>query len=290
MICARGINVEGFIRPCGQCIACRVIKGRKWSARIEMESLTNYHHFAQESYFLTLTYNDDSLPHTLDSDAAPVSTLRKEQLRTFLKKQVRSSEGTLRYYAVGEYGDLSGRPHYHAAIFPRTVSDVQKLLDDWKDDYGYVYAATITPERARYLAGYTTKKLTAANDHRLKGNQEPEFRLSSRTPPLGADFADHLIERYRGKAGSKIIKTRGDVGRTVRIGRKLYPLGDYVLKRMRTELGIPLLERERREHAGYDLHHPEVEALQCENTHRANEAFLNGKKTRSLHRSTSPKL
>ena len=47
--------------PCGQCVGCRLERSRQWAVRCVHES--QMHDF---SSFVTLTYNDDNCPVSLD--------------------------------------------------------------------------------------------------------------------------------------------------------------------------------------------------------------------------------
>lgn len=232
MRCQKGIKLKTGNRvPCGQCINCRINKGRKWTARLMLEWMMH----PQPTYFLTLTYSDEHVPKTAIGDL----TLRKKASRQWVNDTARDRyAGSFRYYLVGEYGDRTGRPHLHMAIFPRSDRQVAQIVDRWK--YGFTTATEFTQQRAAYLCQYTTKKLTAPNDERLNEGMEPEFRTSSLSPPIGAASISALLHPYRRGAGKEIVATRGDVERSVRIGGKVFPLDAYILRRMRLELGIPL--------------------------------------------------
>lgn len=236
------------------------------------------------SWFVTLTYAPEALPITLDSDGAPVATLAKKAFRRWVDNQ-QQDLGYFGYYAVGEYGDLSGRPHYHMAVFPQHAGQVNALCDNWRRRFGFAQVAEMCDERARYLSGYTCKKLTAANDDRLRGNQEPEFRVSSRRPPLGAAFAEAVAQHYKtNSAAKKVLEERGDVDRTWRTGGRIYPIGQWPLKRIRELLGIPLLHRDRAQHPGYLDWHELQEAL-CEPEKGDNQdAQIKAKRWQKLHR------
>ena len=59
--------------PCGRCQACRVNKTKEWSVRLLHES-----EYWPTALFLTLTYNDDSLPE--------FKSLVKDHLVLFYKR------------------------------------------------------------------------------------------------------------------------------------------------------------------------------------------------------------
>ena len=182
MKCYNGIfsKTNGMV-PCGQCLDCRVNQGRTWASRILMEQLATPH----VSYFYTWTYDDQNIPKTENG----LHTLRKKPFQKWLNRQ--SQRHNFRYYCVGEYGDDTVRPHYHAAVFPQKPLDPGVLLKPWTK--GRIKSVRdLIPTRARYLAQYTAKKLTKDTDKRLRDGQEPEFRSSSRTPGLAAPFLPAL--------------------------------------------------------------------------------------------------
>lgn len=218
----------------------------------------------QRSYFMTFTYAPDKLPgkEIVNEDGNSCGTLQKQFFRQWLKNAQKDIYiGSFRYYAVGEYGDRSRRAHYHAAIFPQHPSQVGALRRRWEKRYGFTQAAEINHARAAYLAAYTTKKLTSSDDARLLKGQEPEFRISSRNPPLGAAMCEAIVDHYKNtRAGRKVISDRGDVERSFRVDGKTYPLGDWALAKIRRGLDIPLLHRDRLTHEGYYQYHQTEEA------------------------------
>lgn len=240
MRCKRGISVQGTLKPCGQCLNCRINRQREWTARIIMEWVTH----PGMAYFVTLTYNDDHVPRTPDD----VPTLQKRSVQKFLQNAYRDL-GPFRYYIVGEYGDDTLRPHYHLALFPRSDSQAAGFTKRW--DRGFTSAYPLTEKRAAYCARYTTKKLTSNTDERLAPNQEPEFRLSSQRPPLGTAFVSSLVRAFSTPAGRKFIEENGDIERAFRMGGSLYPIPRYVLGKARRELGIPQKHEDRLAHPGY---------------------------------------
>ena len=285
MQCKKGIYLEKQHRtvPCGQCMQCRINTGRKWSARILMEWI----HTTEYAYFLTFTIEPEHLAPIWDDKDRHVGTLQKKSFLLWLKKS-RADIGAFRYYAIGEYGDLGGRAHYHLALFPQHPAQLRAICSRWKK--GFTSASPLTHKRARYLANYTAKKLTKSTDQRLVDQQEPEFRTSSRNPPLGQAFADAVIEHYKKPKNAELLKTRGDVERTFRLDGKIYPVGDWVLNKIRTGLDIPILDRDRNEHDTYHANFPPLEATIDLEAHANHEKHLNAKKRQTLYRTSAARL
>ena len=166
-----------LIVPCGQCMACRINHKRMWTGRILLESM----HAPNTSTFLTLTYNDDSVPRN--------HSLKPMHLTKFIDRCRKGSLGHFRYFAVGEYGDKTQRPHYHLAIFNAPPERwAEYFHDKWNNEekeVGFTQVGEVTKESASYIAGYCTKKLTSPDDERLEGRY-PEFNRMSCHPPLGS--------------------------------------------------------------------------------------------------------
>lgn len=153
----------------------------------------------------------------------------------------------LRFYAVGEYGDDTGRPHYHLALFGYNTclygrSRYSKLrvdccvqCDNIRDTWGlgHIFLGELEPASAGYVAGYIIKKMTKADDPRLKG-RVPEFARMSRRPGIGAwamDEVAHSLLTY--SLDEKLV----DVPDSLRHGHKLMPLGRFLKRKLRERIG-----------------------------------------------------
>lgn len=184
--------------PCGQCIGCRLEKSRQWAIRCSLES-----QLYQNSYFLTLTYDDEHLPKT--------GSLVPEDLQKFLKKlrryiEYHGSDKKIRFFACGEYGDNFSRPHYHAIIYNLDIPDLKRFSTSFSGDIyytseiinqiwrnGYVIIGQVTFESCAYVARYVTKKITGSQaDEHYQGRQ-PEFVRMSRRPGIGSAWLDQYI-------------------------------------------------------------------------------------------------
>lgn len=145
----------GLTIPCGTCILCRQEYARQTAIRITHEA-TQW----ETNSFLTLTYDDAPLYNSLD-----YSHLVKFWKR--LRKQI----GPLRYYAVGEYGGRTHRPHYHACLFGHDFTAGAIVVREgamplWTSPmleriwgHGQVRVGKLCVATARYTASYLVKKL-----------------------------------------------------------------------------------------------------------------------------------
>jgi len=162
--------IEEQIIPCGQCRDCRLKNSRDWGLRVALESRL----YLQNS-FLTLTYNQESLPlHSFLDYDAPV----------LFMKRLRERYGSgIRSFGCAEYGEKYSRPHYHICLLNHDFSD-KKIFDLSTANFGnnkrenYIYSSkelsdlwpygnaltgTLTLESASYVARYCTKKINGKN-------------------------------------------------------------------------------------------------------------------------------
>lgn len=180
--------------PCGQCIGCRLERSRQWAVRCMHEASLH-----EKNCFITLTYAPEHLP--------PNSSLVKDDLTKFWKRlRDRLGYPTLRYYACGEYGELHGRPHYHACVFGYDFPDKKVLKvqngfvlydsDLLKDIWGKgrVAIGEVTFESAGYVARYILKKALGkkAEDMYAALGIVPEYTVMSRRPGIASGW----IEKY----------------------------------------------------------------------------------------------
>lgn len=177
---------EAVFLPCGKCLGCRADQSLTWAIRCYHESLE----YSQCS-FLTLTY----------ADPCP-SDLRPEDLRNFWKRLRKVYK--IRYFACGEYGGLTHRPHYHALVFGKdflegsvrhcTGTFYHPELDRFWG-HGFVDVGSVEFASILYVAGYASKKI---------GDEDTFIRMS-RNPPLGKKFFDRYSDDLR-RIGSVVIE------------------------------------------------------------------------------------
>lgn len=186
-----------------------------------------------ESSFWTLTYANENLPEG--------GTLVPADLRNFLKRLrlvAHFERGVrLRHFSVGEYGDETFRPHYHLAIFGLGYGEADRLLVERAWKLGHVYGGDLTPQSAQYIAGYVTKKMTSHEDPRLLGRY-PEFARMSLRPGIGASAMEDVAIALNTKHGAASVVQTGDVPLALRHGAKSLPLGRYLRRKLREQMGF----------------------------------------------------
>lgn len=221
MLC-KAPYVKGYqAYGCGQCLPCRLNRRRLWTHRILLESKKH-----AENSFLTLTYDNENLPEN--------GTLLKKDAQDWLKRFRHAiSPLSVRYFLVGEYGDESQRPHYHACLFGVGPSFADVVQTTWKK--GHIMLGTLTHDSAQYVAGYVTKKMTSKADPRLNG-REPEFARMSLKPGIGATAMEDLADVLTTKHGCELITNIGDVPMSLQHGNKSLPLGRYLRRKLRETL------------------------------------------------------
>lgn len=216
--------------PCGRCLPCKINKARIWQHRIILELKTN-----PISCFVTLTYNDDNLPLNDRHD----SVLSKKDLQDYLKRlRRRFTHESIRYFAVGEYGDHTGRPHYHLCLFGICELHARQIKDAWHKrgaEIGHVHIGEVNSQSSRYIAGYCIKKLTNKDDPRLYG-RVPEFTLSSRR---GGGIGIEAVRRVGEQLKKNPHWSEETVLQAFSIGGKPFPLGGYLTKKLAEILGTP---------------------------------------------------
>lgn len=145
--------------PCGGCIGCRIEKVDAWGFRCMAEASVH-----RNNHFITLTYDDDNLP------ADECLNHRDWQL---FAKRLRERAGPFRFFMCGEYGDNTQRPHFHALLFGLDLPDLVKCnsvysaCDIFQSELlqqvwgkGFCTVGSVTPESARYVAGYVQKRVS----------------------------------------------------------------------------------------------------------------------------------
>jgi hypothetical protein len=179
--------------PCGTCILCRQEQSRQWAVRIAHEASLH-----DQNSFLTLTYRDDQLPQR--------GSLDYSHLQKFFKR-VRKAGYQFRYYAVGEYGDTTHRPHYHVCMFGQAWTHRRIIIREkphllWTSLHleelwglGQVTIGELNYATASYTAGYIHKKLNKKQTYVVPDEKTGELlpigqprALMSRRPGIGHDW------------------------------------------------------------------------------------------------------
>lgn len=245
MLCKKPYMIGVTPCGCGQCMPCRINRRRLWTNRMMLESVKH-----AGSSFVTLTYNKETVPHVgeikrgrfISCEIPPRQTLHHNDVQLWLKRlRFEIAPRKIRYFLVGEYGDVTQRPHYHVALFGLPAIEAggingQSGLVAKTWNHGHSFAGSLTPESAGYTAGYVTKKMTKKDDGRLNGRY-PEYARMSLRPGIGAGAMSDVAAVLRTPYAQMEIDATGDVPSCLHSGRKSMPLGRYLRRVLRKELG-----------------------------------------------------
>lgn len=152
----------------------------EWSFRLRQELKRS-----TSGHFLTLTYakapinQENNLP-----------TLCKTDFQAFIKRLRKRSPTKLRYYAVGEYGSDTQRPHYHALLFNAETKFLEsELVAAWS--HGHCQIAEINDARIHYVTKFHVNKIGEYP------GRAPPFALMSRRPGIGSNYLDTHAQYHK---------------------------------------------------------------------------------------------
>jgi len=164
--------------PCGKCAGCLQSRRDDWTNRLMHEM-----DVSSSAHFITLTYADENLKY---GETHP--TLVKSDLQNFLKRlRKRIHPNKIRYYAVGEYGTRTLRPHYHIIMYNLPRDMVEAIQLSWQN--GFVQIGTVNRGSIHYVTKYHVNK----NIH--PEGSEPSFAVMSRKPGIGLNYV-HKYQSY----------------------------------------------------------------------------------------------
>lgn len=290
----RKIKDEGCtLIPCGHCAGCKLTSRSSWANRMEME--LPYH---ENAWFLTLTYDDEHVPWSYNNGLGINKwtgevevenlTLNYDDLEGFWKRLRRyiqyheKSDKKIVYYAAGEYGGTTHRPHYHAIVYDLPIEKDE--LKEYKRKKGAVYynckwiekvwglgfvvLSPATWNSMSYTAGYTTKKIYGKEGKEFYKELGilPEDNRMSLKPGIGARYYyDHAEEIY---SKDQIQLKNGKICKPPRYFDKLFDLEHSNAK--------PLTEKQEKEieETTEKAESEELKAIKRERRRIANDALF----------------
>lgn len=141
---------------------------------------------------MTMTYETE--PKSFNGHG----TLKKKHLQDFWKrlrkKALNYSEFKIKYYAVGEYGTSSLRPHYHAIVYncPMALIQNSQYIAQKIWQHGHVHIAECNMATITYTAKYIMHgRWTATQDD---DDRQPEFATQSKN--LGETYLTPQMVNY----------------------------------------------------------------------------------------------
>lgn len=194
--------------PCGKCEACIERKSNDWAVRLYYEWL-----YSKTSKFLTLTiadhflkYSDVCISYGSYREYHRLPTLDKRSVQLFMKRLRKKLGNGLRFFLGGEYGEESGRPHYHLMLIDYDKKYEDTLIDIVEScwSYGNVNQGETNIQRCMYVAKYIYS--TSNFDFNLITGLQKPFTLQSRRPGLGYKyFQDKYNVEYHNRTLDKGI-------------------------------------------------------------------------------------
>lgn len=168
--------------PCGCCESCIISNAQEWRIRLQIE-----YECAETSYFITLTYDDATLPIGSFSDSFGqhwiVPYVSKRDVQLFFKRLRKRFEGSeIRYFLVSEYGPTTHRPHYHLLLFnlPRFSQNSTKQIVEVTRHISKIWSlGFVKVDQVNFgRISYVTKYMSCVTD--LPEYYPPPFRLMSK--------------------------------------------------------------------------------------------------------------
>lgn len=217
---------QNYDVPCGRCPPCRARKVDEWAFRLVQEEKRSIN-----AYFVTLTYDEDNVPitgnkfmtllkkeHTnkylYDYSVDPPRRYRnpdfnhkyvKRDLPSFFKRLRKTQPNVaIKYYAVGEYGSQTKRPHYHMILY-NIVAPMYPIAADKNGNmkylcptiekcwpFGTVDIGGLTSDSAAYCAKYVSKPRRIPEHKR--DDRQKEFSIMSKG--LGDNYITDATRKY----------------------------------------------------------------------------------------------
>lgn len=152
-----------------------------------------------QTFFYTLTYNNDNLPHRYGMPCFSKRDIQKFLDR--LRKAIYPFGAHLKYFVSSEYGELYKRPHYHVLFFlDKQINPFQfyKLVERmWK--YGFVkYGDNVGVVNSfsgiRYVTKYVSKDISYTNDFDSKFLRLIYSRCVALLTWLASRYPEHELD------------------------------------------------------------------------------------------------
>ena len=234
---------------CGYCWACKLKNSAEWATRIALEAAEHEH-----NYWITLTYNEEHLPiyeqftdgeSIFENDGTWNGTLEPEDVTKFINTMRKHYERKpyyhtgIKYFYCGEYGETTGRPHYHMCLFNVPLDQSMfydfhvdnnhklhwksKEIEHWWSEHigendipiGMVDVTELEWSNAAYTARYTMKKIfnePKSETEYAKIGKIKEFVRMSKRPGIGMNYFNQNMDKIY-DTDELVMKTvKGNIG------------------------------------------------------------------------------
>lgn len=139
--------------PCGKCVACLSRRKDEWVFRLKKEFYNS-----ARSVWVTLTYNELSVPISKEGKR----TIRMDDISKFMKRFRKYEGNGVRFFACGEYGGDTNRPHYHIMLFNVSENYERNIIAAWP--YGFPDIRPLTEGRIVYTCKYVLSSSQFVDD------------------------------------------------------------------------------------------------------------------------------
>lgn len=197
-------NIWSIPVPCGKCYNCIRRRIDQWVFRLKQENLR-----AQEARFVTLTYSNEHCPVTSYGNM----TLRPKHLQKFFKRlryyhnqdglydierkkvaeRLYKKREPIKYYAVGEYGEETHRPHYHMIIFNVIDKCIEKA---WRK--GIIHIDDANNNTMYYTLKYMEKK--EERNRKLWYDKEIEKEFARMSKGIGSNYINDTNRKWHAES------------------------------------------------------------------------------------------
>ena len=144
--------------PCGRCFECLQQWSKDWRFRLKYEQ-----NDSMCSLYCTLTYDSEHISIGWNEEAKEYqSYIVKSDLQKFFKRVRKNCPAfKFRYFAIGEYGEVYNRCHFHVIFFCKTFPFRSKNMfylfvkRNWSN--GFIYLKWTENRHINYVSTYFNK-------------------------------------------------------------------------------------------------------------------------------------
>ena len=178
----------GHLVPCSRCLNCKRRRVSAWSIRLVKEGERS-----TSALFVTLTYDTKYVPLTDNG----YMNLSKTDLQKFFKRLRKCHEHVLdaksiKYYACGEYGGKTKRPHYHIVLFNANAEFVNKAWALNNKSIGNIHIGEVSEASI----GYTLKYISKASQIPMHKNDDRQKEFSIMSKKLGNNYLTEKMIKW----------------------------------------------------------------------------------------------
>lgn len=129
--------------PCGRCSHCRQTQRAYWTTRVMFERMSS-----DSGVFRTLTYSPEGLSQPGSTGYSVIQNYT-DRLRRVVP--------SMKFFAVQENGEKTGRPHWHVALLGVPLERID-MYDDPLWRFGHVVDIELNASTLAYLMKYLAKQ------------------------------------------------------------------------------------------------------------------------------------